>query len=78
MTPRQEELCRVFDLEDFLGVVVQQTSLLIAQVDADIAVAFDSHRPVDAHAAVVGGDDNIDIAPGQSLQHLHQRRVLQP
>ena len=53
---REEDLGWVLHLEDLLGVVVEQASLLVAEIDADALVAFDADGVVDAYGAVVGGD----------------------
>ena len=52
--------------------------MFVAEVDADVAVAFDAHRAVDAHGAVVGGDDDVDVALGEGFEDFEQGRVFEP
>ena len=45
----QEYFAWLFDFEHLFGVVVDEASLLVAQVDRYVAVAFDADGVVDAH-----------------------------
>ena len=78
VTAGKEDFGRVFDFENLLGIVVEQTSLFVAQVYTDTGIALDPDRVVDANGTVVCGDDDIHILAHQSFEDFGQRRMLKP
>ena len=78
MPPGEEDVLGVLHLEDLLWVVVEQSSLLVSQVDADVAVTLDAHGAVDAYRAVVGGEHHCGVAVGECFDEFQQWRVLHP
>ena len=76
VTPGKEDFGRVFDFENLLGIVVEQTPLFVTQVYTDTGIALDPNRVVDTHRAVVCGDDDIHILAHQSFEDFGQRRMF--
>ena len=71
-------LARVFDLIDFLRVVVEILAQLIAQVGIGIAVTDDLDGTVGTDRAVVGGEHYGIVALRQELEEFGEHGVAEP
>ena len=71
-------LARVFDFIDFLGIIVEVLTQLIAQVGIGVAVTDNLHGAVGSDGAVVGGEYYGVVALRQEFEEFGEHGVTEP
>ena len=75
---REHSTMRIGDFKDFLGVVVQVLSQLVAQVGIRILVALHADGVLATNAAVVRSEDDVVVALCQGTEEITNSRVAEP